>query len=312
MRILGLDILGGDRPPEVYIPALVTLLDGMREGYRLALFATQSFLEHWRSLPVKPYLQHPALWLIPSETSVLMQDSVLHALKTKPHSSLMQSISSLKEGAIDGLISIGNTGALVAAATLNLPLYPGVRRLGLLARLPTKGHVTSVVDVGATLEPTANDFLQWTLLGAAHMQRLQGIAHPRVGLLNIGVEGYKGTALQQAAHTLLSEHPGIIFVGNVESEDVYQGAVDLLITDGYSGNIFLKTSEAVRDFVYAELVEQLSKNFPHVDLNLLSHPLQSANSAYLLGTPFCIMKCHGALDPRLLPGIVQDVFSRAP
>lgn len=317
-QVLGLDLLGGDNPPETFIPALSTLLEEAPPTRRLALFTTPCFLESFRSGPYHTYLQHPALWVIPVSDSVQMEELPLHAVRHKKHSSLMQGINMLREGALDVLLSIGNTGALVTAATLSLPLLPGVRRLGLLAYVPTRQNLTAVIDVGATLEPTVADLMQWVRLGVDYLRSRKGIAIPRVGLLNIGSEDYKGTALQHAVYAQLSQYPEISFIGNVESERVYQGAVDLLITDGYSGNIFLKTSEAVRDFVYSEILAQLelldeTKSFLQASLNpfyRLSEKLSSqASCAHLLGTPFCLIKCHGALKASLLPGIVREIWS---
>ena len=313
-QVLGLDLLGGDHPPEAFIPGLVTLLDEVALAgipcagapfQRLGVFATASFLEHWREGSYAAYLQHPALWVIPVAESVQMEDLPLQAIRHKKHSSVMQGMSLLRDKTLDALISIGNTGALVAAATLHLPLSPGVRRLGLLACVPTRRAMTAVIDVGATLEPTSADLMQWTALGVHHLRSREGVHVPRVGLLNIGEEAYKGNALQREVHALLSEYPGITFVGNVESEEVYQGAVDLLVTDGYSGNIFLKTSKAVRDFICSQLQLRrpsgLSEDFASATECLFRH----ASSAYLLGTPFCIMKCHGSLQPELFPDVVR-------
>lgn len=306
--LLGLDLLGGDYPPEAFIPALVTVLeeslkDGMclegksSRAWRLVLFATPFFLEQWRAGPNAPYLEHPTLLVTQVQDGVQMEELPLHAVRKK-HSSLMQGIMMLREGKLDALMSTGNTGALVTAATLQLPLLPGVRRLGLLARVPTRGGVTFVIDVGATLEPTVADLMQWTKLAADHLHRHEGIACPRVGILNIGSESYKGTPLQQEAFLKLSDYPNISFVGNVESEAVYQGAVDLLVTDGYSGNIFLKTSEAVRDFVYSQVALERA-----IELEQSTHLC-----AYLLGTPFCLVKCHGAMAPHLLPRAIREVI----
>lgn len=309
--VLGLDILGGDHPPESYIPALATLLDSMQLPQRLALFVTPAFSAHWYEGALASYLEHPALWVIPVSESVQMKELPLHALRHKKDSSLMQGIMMLRTGELDALVSTGNTGALVAAATLQLPLLPGSRRLGLLARLPTRGGAVSVIDVGATLEPTPSDLMQWTKLGVEHLGVHDGLHTPRVGLLNIGSESYKGTPLQQAAHVLLSQYPGIHFMGNVESEEVYQGAVDLLITDGYSGNIFLKTSEAVRDLIYSELTDQLKTESFKINLNQLSIPPMQTASAYLLGTPYCVMKCHGSLHPSRLASVVRNVYMKS-
>lgn len=306
--MLGLDLLGGDHPPEMFIPALVTVLEeSLKKGvcaeglyskvWRLVIFATPSFVEQWRSGPHAPYLNHPTLSVVEVQESVQMEDLPLHAVRKK-HSSLMQGITMLREKQLDAFISTGNTGAFVAAATLQLPLLPGVRRLGLLARVPTRGGITSVIDVGATLEPIVTDLMQWTELAAEHLRRNEGVFCPRVGLLNIGSESYKGTSFQQEVFLKLSNCQNISFLGNVESEEVYQGAVDLLVTDGYSGNIFIKTSEAVKDFVYFQMAKE---GFIHKE-----EPKNLC--AYLLGTPFCLVKCHGAMLPHLLLQAVKEVI----
>lgn len=317
-QVLGLDLLGGDASPETFIPALSTLLDEAPHNWRLALFSTASFLESFRTGVYHSYLHHPALWVIPVTESVQMEELPLHVVRHKKDSSLMQGIHMLREKTLDVLLSTGNTGALVTAATVSLPLLSRVRRLGLLAYVPTRHNPVAVIDVGATLEPTVADLMQFTRLGVHHLRSQKGIAIPRVGLLNVGSEDYKGTSLQHAAHAQLSAYSGISFVGNVESEGIYQGAVDLVVTDGYSGNIFLKTSEAVRDFVYSQMLAEITLQGQvtaglQLDLTPFSHLFEQrslqSSYAYLLGTPFCLIKCHGALEASLLLAIVHQIWS---
>ena len=186
-----------------------------------------------------------------------MNEAPLLAVRRKKDSSMAVGARLLKEGKIDALVSTGNTGALIATALFHLSRLPNVDRPALLALLPTAVRGVAVLDVGANLYPKPHHLIDFARIGLAYRKAAHNIEDGKVGLLNIGVEEEKGTAQLKEGYTLLQEEFGDAFLGNVEGREVYEGKVDVLVTDGFTGNVFLKTSEGVSSF----LVDYLKKHF---------------------------------------------------
>ena len=207
---------------------------------------------------------------------------------------------------MDGLVSAGNTGALIAGATLSLPLLPGIKRPALLATLPTEqGHV-AIVDVGGNVSCKAYHLVQFAQLGAAYQRCCKGIEQPRVGLLNIGVESKKGTSEVRQAYQLLQTQAGfrgMQFVGNIEGREVFHGAVDVIVTDGFTGNILLKASEGASFFILQKVRQALINHFPE-KVEAMFHDLhhqfdyEEYSGAIICGVDCVAVKCHGQTSPK--------------
>ena len=217
-----------------------------------------------------------------------MNEDPLVAIRRKKDASLVVGMGLLAKKQIDAFVTCGNTGALIACARLFLPLLSGVTRPALLVSLPTKTGLVSVLDVGGNISCKAQDFVQFALLGAAYQRTIHGVKHPRVGLLNIGVESKKGTAELRQAYELLQQTDGIHFVGNVEGRNIFTGVIDVLVTDGFSGNVMLKTAEGVASLILdalnaAEDYSALRKQF-----NYTEYP-----GAIVCGVEGVAMKVHG-------------------
>lgn len=269
---LGVDLLGGDTPPHQLLPAVVQAAER---------------LPHCHFCVYGPTIDTPRIRSVPTQEFITMDDDPLEAVRLKPNASLSLALKDLQAQHTDALVSIGNTGALVTGAILHLEKLPGILRPALLALLPTRKGVLAVIDVGANVTCRAVHLQQFAELGVAYMQKQYGIQHPRVGLLNIGVESQKGRAEMREAYQLLQASP-LNFVGNIEGTVAFHGNVDVLVTDGFSGNVFLKASEGMASFIFEE--SHLEQRF-----NYEEYP-----GALLCGLSRTVIKCHGNSGPNAL------------
>ncbi len=232
-----------------------------------------------------------------------MHDEPIKAIREKKNSSLVVGLRLLKKHHLNAFISAGNTGALIAGAALSLPLLPGIKRPALLATLPTEKGDVAVLDVGGNVSCKASHLVQFAQMGAAYQRCYQGIERPRVGLLNIGVESKKGTSEVRQAYQLLqalAENPSqrMQFIGNIEGREVFLGQADVLVTDGFTGNVLLKASEGVSFFLLDQLRHVL-KDLPAEKQASILHDLrhqfdyEEYSGAIVCGVDCVAVKCHG-------------------
>lgn len=312
MRI-AVDLMGGDRPPEELFEGVIQAAAALRPAFTLVAVATPNVVESIKS-------RAPAgVEFYPVADSIAMVDEPVGAVRQKKQSSIVVAMRLLKKGYVHALVSAGNTGALITSATLTLRTIPGIRRPALLAFLPTERGTVAIVDVGGSVSCRPHHLVQFAHLGSAYVRCLLGVESPTVGLLNIGVESKKGTSNVREAYRILSEqcqsfaakgvNPPMHFRGNCEGRDVFGGAVDVLITDGFSGNVFLKTAEGVADFIFASMKRSL-KSAQSEALELALDQLQKQfNYAEYPGAIVCgvngiVIKCHGhSTSLALLSGI---------
>lgn len=226
-----------------------------------------------------------------------MEDEPLSAIRLKKNSSLVAGLRLLKKQTIKAFISLGNTGALLASSALSLPLLPGIKRPALLAVLPTiTGHV-SVLDVGGNISCKAHQLFEFAIMGACFEKIHSGVDVPKVGLLNVGAESKKGTKEHREAYQMLRDvKDHIQFIGNIEGFEVFDGKVEVLVTDGFTGNILLKTAEGLS----AHILNHLKlRDIPTSKLDTLfskeEHP-----GALLLGVDGLVIKCHGNSSAKAL------------
>jgi glycerol-3-phosphate acyltransferase PlsX len=245
-----------------------------------------------------------------TEESIEMEEAPLLAVRRKKDSSMAAGIRLLKEKQIDAFVSSGNTGALVAFAKLHLPMLPNIERPALLVTMPTEKGKVVVLDVGANIKPKPNHLVSYALLGSFYRQCMFQEDNPSIGLLNIGVEEQKGTQEVKEAYQLLQKQFQGSFLGNIEGREVFQGKIDVLVTDGFTGNVFLKTAEGISSF----LAEYLGKHFPipetvshlHQRFNYAEHP-----GALLCGVDGIIVKCHGFSNKQALKNGIRGAFTLA-
>ena len=292
---IGIDLLGSDSPPEELLAALLKFFMELKGSAHLFLFGTQAL---FKGIPF-PSLITP----VPVSEVISMEDNPLSAIRHKKNSSLCTGIDMLKEGKLQAFISAGNTGALMAYAKMRLPDLPGIDRPALLTLLPSRQKEIAVLDVGANTSFKAEHLYQFALMGVAY-QKSRGIQTPTVGLLNIGVEAKKGTPELREAYKKLEKfnkpekNKKAVFIGNIEGRDVFQGNIDVLVTDGFTGNVFLKTAEGIAGVILGQLEETAQEECSPLlkgMLAVLRTQLHYAEypGALLCGVDGIVMKCHG-------------------
>lgn len=304
---IGIDLMGSDTSPYVLLSSAFALAATLPSGVELYLFGSE---ELFRSSS-----QPPNIHFVICTEVVTMDDAPLTAARRKKGASMHLGVQGVKNKTIDAFISSGNTGALMATAKLSLEMLPGIDRPALLALMPNKSTDLAVLDVGANASVKSEHLAQFALMGIA-FQKCRGISHPKVGLLNIGVEAKKGTPLFRDAYQKLEnlnkDTPGT-FVGNVEGRGAFAEHIDVLVTDGFTGNVFLKTAEGIAAVVHEQLqLTQLETCPPDVQdhLKALSHNVDIAEypGALLCGVDGIVMKCHGEFSPKAMANTVKDAI----
>ncbi|MDN3505235.1 MAG: hypothetical protein P0S95_06655 [Rhabdochlamydiaceae bacterium] len=315
---IGIDLLGGENSPKSILSGLVSLFGEIQSELQLVFFITPDCIEHYQnqldSLNDSPYIKiifHSVVEWID------LEDHPVTAVKSKKESSMHGGIHSLKMKEIDAFISIGNTGALLILSKIELNPIKGISRPALLAMMPTRLGPVAVVDVGANLTCKPNQFVEFAEMGVA-FQKTRGIEKPRVGILNIGSEELKGTQEIRNARTHIAtkakESPDRIpqFLGNVESHAVFEGEVDVLVTEGFAGNIFLKTAEATSAFLIHEIKNRTPKKKSELEKVTTELESQFCHEAYpgalLIGCDGIVIKCHSYSDSRaIMNAIIESV-----
>jgi len=251
--VIALDAMGSDRAPKPEVEGAIQA--ARRFGIHVALVGPEEQIraELWR---------HPLARLLPisivhASEVILMDDKALQAVRAKRDSSMRVGLRMVREGRAAAFITAGNTGAAMATAKMVLGGLPGVDRPALVAIMPTAtGSVSTLLDVGANVDCKPYNLEQFAVMGDIYFRSMFGIERPRVGLLSIGEEEGKGNELTREAFQLLKQLP-LNFIGNVEGRDIYTGKVDVIVADGFVGNVALKTSEGVVNLVRATLKETL-------------------------------------------------------
>ena len=258
MKII-LDAMGGDHAPEA--PVLGAIEAAKAYGVEITLVGRgEAILEVMKKHNIENLPQ--GMEIANAEDVVDMHDDPANVVRTRKNSSMIVGLRMLSEGQGDAFVSAGSTGALLSGATLVVKRVKGIRRAAMAPAMPNKkGGKTVICDCGANAECTPEFLLQFGLVGSAYAKRTYGLENPRVGLLNIGTEDTKGTQLQKDAYALLKDahEKGLLnFVGNVEGRDVPLGEVDVVVCDGFSGNVLIKSIEGTAMFM-GSLMKKLFK-----------------------------------------------------
>ncbi len=316
MRIL-IDAMGGDHAPDAIVQGAI---DAAKE------FDVQIVLVG-RGETILKSLGNLGLDTLPKGVEVANADDVVDmhddpatVIRTRKESSMVVGLRMLAEGQGDAFISAGSTGALLSAATLVVKRVKGIRRAALCPEIPNENK-TLLIDCGANAECTPEFLLQFAFLGTVYAKKIQGKANPTVGLLNIGTEDTKGTALQKETYGLLqrAHEMGLIcFTGNVEARDVPLGAVDVVVADGFSGNILLKSIEGTAAFLGGLMKDMFKKNLLTKVAALLCKDgiaafkkrmdYREVGGTMLLGITKPVVKAHGSSDARAIRSAVKQAM----
>jgi len=299
---IALDGMGGDHGPPVVVPAALHALTE-QEDLKLILVGDREVLEEavrkfGGSLGERLRVHH-------SSQVVGMDELPSVALRGKKDSSMRVAIDLVKRGEADACVSAGNTGALMATARFVLKTLPGIDRPAICSALPTmKGH-THMLDLGANVDSDAETLFQFAVMGAALTSAVENISSPKVGLLNIGAEEMKGNErVKEAGRLLAASH--LNYIGYIEGNDIYSGAVDVVVCDGFVGNVALKTSEGVARMIRHYMEQEFLRSPLTKLVGALAMPVLKSfrakidprqyNGASLLGLQGIVIKSHGGAD----------------
>jgi len=300
--IIAIDAMGGDFGPEVTVAAAASILK-QRKDVNIILVGLEDKLrlqleENQLKLSSRLSIQH-------ASEIVAMDEPPAQALRKKKDSSMRVAINLVAEGKANAVVSAGNTGALMATAKFVLKTLPGIDRPAIMSALPnTLGH-TFMLDLGANVDSSADHLFQFAVMGAVTVSAVDNIKNPRVGLLNVGSEAMKGNAQVKAAEPLL-QNSGLNYIGFVEGDDIFNGSVDVVVCDGFVGNISLKSTEGVAKMITHFMRESFNKNIFTRFVGLLALPVLKSfkkrvdhrryNGASLLGLKDIVIKSHGGAD----------------
>jgi glycerol-3-phosphate acyltransferase PlsX len=299
---VAIDCMGGDHGPHVTVPAALDFLRHNPEGNIVLVGLADAIQAELRAHKAET---GPRLRLHPASEVVTMDEPPALALRGKRDSSMRVSVNLVKSGEAQACVSAGNTGALMAISKFVLKTLPGIDRPAICTVLPSlKGH-THMLDLGANVDCAPEHLLQFAIMGSVLVSSVEGKERPSVGLLNIGEEEIKGTEVVKQAAELLRASP-LNFFGNVEGSDIYKGTTDVVVCDGFVGNVALKTSEGLAQMLTTFLRREFKRNPLTRLAALFALPVLNAfrrrvdhreyNGASLLGLRGIVIKSHGSAD----------------
>ena len=314
MKII-VDAMSGDNAPEEIIKGAVRARDEL--GVDIILVGKQEAVSSFLT-----GTDMNGIEIRDARDIISMEDDPSTATRRKKDSSMAVALNMLKEGEGDAVVSAGSTGALLTGATLTVKRIHGIRRAALAPVLPAGEHGVMLIDCGANVDCTAEYLLQFAYMGSFYASKLMKCENPRVGLLNIGTEPTKGGDLQHQAFELLSkasEDGRINFVGNVEGTGVFSGEADVVVTDGFSGNIMLKTAEGVIKYMMKELKGVFYKSLPNKlaagvlknDLKVMKKSLDvnEVGGTALIGISKPVIKAHGSSNADSLFSAIRQAVA---
>jgi len=302
MPTIAIDVMSGDRGPQERIAGALQALSDRRELDALLVGRPEAIT---RSLDQLPASLRDRIEIASAAQVIAMDEAPRAAVRRGRDSSMRIAVNLVKEGRAAACVSAGNTGALTAISHFVLKTVANVERAAIMSAIPSsKGH-THMLDLGANTRATALQLLQFALMGSIVARDLHGIAAPRVGLLNIGEEDTKGHEVVQVAHTLLAES-GIRYVGFVEGDAIFGGEVDVVVTDGFTGNVALKTMEGLARLITARTRQELRASWRGVIGARIARPAlkrlaesldpRRYNGACMVGLTGIVVKSHGSAD----------------
>jgi glycerol-3-phosphate acyltransferase PlsX len=300
---IAIDCMGGDHGLSVTIPAALGFLRNVPDA-SLLLVGQESSIVSALGAAAKQFGDR--IEVRAASQVVTMDDQPSVALRSKKQSSMRIAIEAVKAGDAQACVSAGNTGALMAIARFVLRMLDGIERPAIAAPMPNvKGRITTVLDLGANVDCEPEHYLQFAIMGAALVSALEGRERPSVGLLNIGEEAIKGNDIVKQAGDLLRAS-SLNFHGNVEGNDIFEGTTDVVVCDGFVGNVSLKTSEGLARMLAGFIREEFSRNLFTKVVALIAMPVLSRlkrrvdhrryNGASLVGLRGVVIKSHGSAD----------------
>ncbi|MCP3031158.1 phosphate acyltransferase PlsX [Halobacillus sp. A1] len=306
---LAIDAMGGDHAPEAIVKGALLAVSSIKD-LEITLVGDKE--------KISPFLNDNSAKINVLHTTevITAEDEPVRAVRKKKQASMVLMAKEVKEGRADGCISAGNTGALMSAGLFGVGRLDGVERPALSPTLPTEdGRGFLMLDVGANVDAKPSHLLQYAIIGSIYCEKVRGVTSPRVGLLNVGTEDGKGSELTKKAFELMKEAP-IQFIGNVESRDLLNGAADVVVTDGFTGNIALKTIEGtamtmfsmIKSTFMSNLKTKLAAVLVKNDLKGLKNKLDYSEygGAGLFGLSAPVIKAHGSSNERAIHSAIKQ------
>jgi len=299
---LAIDCMGGDHGPKITVPAALAYLDSHPDDRLILVGQSDPIGEELRRARVA---QSDRLNVRHAAEVIAMDEPPRQALRNKKDSSMRVAANLVKSGAADAFVSAGNTGALMAISRFVLKTLPGIDRPAIASVLPTMKGSTYMLDLGANVDCTPEHLLQFAVMGASLVAAVEHKERPTIALLNIGEEAIKGNEVVKLAADLLRAS-GLNFIGNVEGDGIYRGEADVVVCDGFVGNVALKTSEGLAQMLGSFLREEFTRSFFAKLSALVALPViarfrrrvdhRRYNGATLLGLRGIVVKSHGSAD----------------
>ena len=315
MHTIAVDCMGGDHGPTVTLAACRQFLDRHPQAC-LVVVGTQAALADF---------SHPRAQRVIASEVVAMDDPLEVALRKKKDSSMRVAVEQVKSGAAHAAVSAGNTGALMAISRYVLKTLDGIERPAIAAQIPhARGGATTVLDLGANVDCSPEHLFQFAVMGSALVSVVSGNDAPTVGLLNIGEEAIKGNDMIKQTGELLRAAAAagdLNFYGNVEGDDICAGTVDLVVCDGFVGNVALKTGEGVATMISSFIKQEFRRNWMTMVMAVLARPVLAAiksrldagqyNGGALLGLRGLVFKSHGSADVRAFGYALERAYDAA-
>ncbi len=310
MRIL-VDAMSGDHAPIEILKGASIAAKEYKE-HTILLVGDQNVISH---IAVTNEIDIAGIEIIHADAVITMEDNPICVVRDKKNSSMSVGLKSLANGEVDAFVSAGNTGALITGATIIVKRILGINRPAIASVIPL-GNPILLMDSGANLTVTSDNICQFAFMGAKYMEKIYGLDRPRIGQLNNGAEYNKGNALQIESYQQLSES-GLNFVGNVEGKEIPFDVCDVIVADGYTGNIFLKTVEGMGKFLLKTLKELLMSNIATklsaltMDTKELKQRFDASEhgGAPLLGISKPVIKAHGSSDANAIKNAIRQAIS---
>jgi phosphate acyltransferase len=302
MTTIAIDVMSGDNPPREYVAGSLRALTDDANMRALLVGQPEQIEPH---LAATPDPVRKRIEIIPAAQIVAMGDSPREAIRRKKDSSMRIAIDLVKAGRAAACVSAGNTGALTAMAHFVLKTIDGVERAAIISAIPAAHGHTQMLDLGANTKATPGQLRQFASMGAIIARDIHGLENPRIGLLNIGEEDIKGHEVVQEAHALLAA-ASLNYVGFVEGDDIFSGDVDVVVTDGFTGNVALKTMEGAARLIGNRMRQEFQASWPSALAGLIARPVlrrvasgldpNRYNGACMVGLAGIVVKSHGRAD----------------
>lgn len=316
LTTIAVDAMGGDHAPAIEVAGAIAAAHDLRA--RILLVGREELIreELARQGCPNPRAQRLHIEIVNATEVITMEESVAQAVRRKRDSSIRVAARLVRDGRAHGLVSAGNTGAAMATAKLILGTLPSVDRPALAGIFPTlKGNGTVLLDVGANAECKPENLRQFAIMGSIYSRTILGVRNPRVGVMSIGEEDIKGTDLTKETARLLKDSSPINFIGNVEGRDIFTGDVDVIVADGFTGNVILKTSEGLVEAIMGLLKTELGQTIQTQVGAILSRTAfrsvkkrldySEFGGAPLLGTKQLCVICHGGSTPKAIRNAIR-------